>query len=125
MLGRDTNKSMFPIPPTEDEILDFENDASNGPTVDYFRIDFSSASSPWNKALAKVFAAEFIDRGWYKAKVPESDNEFELIRSYFLTHLKQLFKQNKELSVGLNEETLRKLRLNARKYRRRTVGAYI
>ncbi|TDL15225.1 hypothetical protein BD410DRAFT_732996, partial [Rickenella mellea] len=95
-LGRENNKSPFPIEPKAEEIENHFAKDQGGPSAENFRIDFGGTEkSSWNRALASVFADEFLKSEWYN-DVPNVTHDH--VSKAFSVHLKQLKNQQRALS---------------------------
>ena len=99
-------------------VKNFANKRHPGPSLDYFRPDISSPKSIWNKALAFVFAQNFVNS---RRPSPQSA---EVVERAFTVHLNQIIKMYKaQKRVGEVEVQIArdKERIAARESRRRKV----
>ncbi|KII83527.1 hypothetical protein PLICRDRAFT_180304 [Plicaturopsis crispa FD-325 SS-3] len=78
-------------------VLVYQLGGKGGPTLHDFRIDVTGVSTPWNKRLAEIFAADFVSKTWHTCK------DEELVATKFMSHiphLRALHRQPKHKDKG-------------------------
>jgi hypothetical protein len=107
----------IPIPVASTRDLENFKEKRIAPTETYFRLDVGGTRrSPWNKALATLFAHCFIGSTWYQGE------SIELIEKAFSVHVQTLIKNwkaqqrrsdidkqdDEDLQKGLNSDQRRR-----------------
>jgi hypothetical protein len=120
MLGLRTSETPIPAPPTEHDIILFQEGKASGPKKDNFLLDLDgSIKSPWNKEAARVFAKHFIRSKLYPPWPKET------IRDAFYVHLitvREHYRKQRGL-VAPSDASIKKV-IAARASRMKTVSSF-
>jgi hypothetical protein len=93
LMGRSKRDSPFLPPPTDAEIVLFEQRNRGGPTLQDFRVNVRGRNQRglWNQACAKIFAEEYL-----KSDYALTEN-FNQVKQAFLVHIQSLCNQYRKL----------------------------
>ncbi|KAG2741572.1 hypothetical protein P692DRAFT_201726484 [Suillus brevipes Sb2] len=89
MKRKDKYAPFGPLPNTRD-IERFEKTGAGGPTLDDFRVNIlGKPADKWNKTVAQLFAAYFVESGWF------SCTDVDAVAQAFKRHIPALQRQYK------------------------------
>lgn len=87
-MGRE-NKDALIICATEADLREFAKGRHPGPSLEYFYPDaYNSRKSPWNRALAAIFARNYVD------DIQNDCKDIALVTRVFSVHLQSIAKQH-------------------------------
>ncbi|KAG2112784.1 hypothetical protein BD769DRAFT_1364334 [Suillus cothurnatus] len=89
MKRKDRNAPFSPLPTTQ-VVESFKKTGAGSPTLDNFRVNIlGKPVDKWNKAAAQLFAAYFVESGWFSCA------EVDVVAQAFTRHIPALQRQYK------------------------------